>query len=479
MLFSSSAVAFAQGDVITGKLDYGFPFELNTTTGVLTISGLGMLFCGDVESPLGYCDEDEELSGIKEIIVKEGISLLNLGSFFHAHNFNEVTSITFPRTLKRICKDTFSRCASLQTINYGGSEEDWKAIVIDEGNDAIKKADVNYNCTVPATEGADTFDYSMVQTQQREKYVTTIDYYTSEIRVSPKETSAKEICFNEEIVFMFEYMPYWFDGFYPTYMATSLVIEEGITALGSETLRDTNIETISIPKSLVKIKKQACGSLSFIEKSNLKKIYYAGNASDWKEIDIGVNNGPILLAEKVFASKVRAKDLTYTLSKKNFVYNGKAQYPTVTIKDKYNNSLEEGKDYIITYYNVDYPDTGVQLIKVDLIGEYKGKKELKYYVKPKAPKIAKLTKQKGAFTVVWEEFSSKNHGWFDRYEIQYSTSPDFKSSKTVSVKRKYKSRKIKNLKSGKKYYVRIRGTLKDSGVNIRSAWSKTVSIKAG
>ncbi len=72
----------------------------------------------------------------------------------------------------------------------------------------------------------------------------------------------------------------------------------------------------------------------------------------------------------------------------------------------------------------------------------------------------------------------------DGYEIQASTSRDFdKNVKKKSVKAKkveFKDKKgtieVKKLKSGKKYYVRVRTYVKKDGVKYYSDWSKTKKL---
>ncbi len=59
------------------------------------------------------------------------------------------------------------------------------------------------------------------------------------------------------------------------------------------------------------------------------------------------------------------------------------------------------------------------------------------------------------------------------YEIQYSTSSSFKNPKTLRVKSASTlSKTIKGLKSGQKYYVRIRAIKEVDGQQFSSAWSK-------
>ena len=64
------------------------------------------------------------------------------------------------------------------------------------------------------------------------------------------------------------------------------------------------------------------------------------------------------------------------------------------------------------------------------------------------------------------------------YKIQYSLKKNFKKAKTKTVKKVSTiSLTIKNLKSNKKYYVRIRAYKVVKGKTYQSAWSKPKSKK--
>ena len=62
------------------------------------------------------------------------------------------------------------------------------------------------------------------------------------------------------------------------------------------------------------------------------------------------------------------------------------------------------------------------------------------------------------------------------YEIQYSTSSKFTASTTKTVTASSKNATLKNLKSGKKYYVRVRAYKTVSGIKVYGAYSKTKSV---
>jgi hypothetical protein len=93
--------------------------------------------------------------------------------------------------------------------------------------------------------------------------------------------------------------------------------------------------------------------------------------------------------------------------------------------------------------------------------------------KPTAAKFKKLSKAKKAFTAKWAVVKG-----VDGYEIQYSLNKKMKDAVNVDInKAKTKSKKITDLKGGKKYYVQIRTYKIVDGVKVYSAWSKVKSVK--
>lgn len=92
---------------------------------------------------------------------------------------------------------------------------------------------------------------------------------------------------------------------------------------------------------------------------------------------------------------------------------------------------------------------------------------------PKAPAISSLkaSPSKKTFKVTWKS------GKADSYEVQYSLDSKFKKG-VVTKKLSAKSLTVKKLKSGKKYYVRVRSIVKytddlDNEIPVPGAWKKT------
>jgi hypothetical protein len=95
------------------------------------------------------------------------------------------------------------------------------------------------------------------------------------------------------------------------------------------------------------------------------------------------------------------------------------------------------------------------------------------------PKIKNVRVKAGkkSLTVSWKKHSAKQRAKFTRTEIQYSTSKNFRSYKIVYASRAKALHKIKGLKEGVKYYVRVRNVKKTSAVKYVSKWSAVKSAK--
>ena len=165
------------------------------------------------------------------------------------------------------------------------------------------------------------------------------------------------------------------------------------------------------------------------------------------------------------------------LSKTDYIYNGKEQKPSVTVKDSKGNKLKKNTDYKITY-SADSKNPGKYTVTVKFKGNYSGTKKLTYTIKPKAVSSVKVSAKSKGFKVTWEK-GTKITG----YQIQYSTSKKFEDKKTeikTITSSKTTSKTISKLKAKKKYYVRVRAykTVKIDGKNVKiySAWSDTKKV---
>ena len=95
--------------------------------------------------------------------------------------------------------------------------------------------------------------------------------------------------------------------------------------------------------------------------------------------------------------------------------------------------------------------------------------------KPKETKLTSLSTKSKSISAKWKKVSCSG------YEIQYATNKSMKNAKKVSVSSKTLSKKIKSLKKGKRYYIRVRAfksytSASGSSCKCYSPWSAKKSI---
>ncbi len=128
------------------------------------------------------------------------------------------------------------------------------------------------------------------------------------------------------------------------------------------------------------------------------------------------------------------------------LYAKKAGTAVITAKNRYGNVTASCKVKVLSY---------------------------KDYYRPAKAKVKSVSSSsKHDIKVTWEK--TKGTG----YQIRYSTSPSFKSYKTVTVRKSSQlSRTIKNLKKNKTYYVKVRAYRWIYGENIYGAFSDVAKVR--
>lgn len=191
------------------------------------------------------------------------------------------------------------------------------------------------------------------------------------------------------------------------------------------------------------------------------------------------NDGKIVtqctVCKETLSTEIIPKVSDISLSDVSYTYNGKVRKPTVTVKDR------NGKTISKAYYNISYAkgrkNVGSYDITVKFRGNYSGTVKRSFIIKPKSTVIYKLTAGKKKLTVKWKKQSVQTAGC----QIQYAVSSGFKGAKIVNVSNKITEKTISGLKTGKKYYVRIRtyNNVKVNGktTKIYSSWSSASWVK--
>ncbi len=87
-------------------------------------------------------------TGLTSVIIPDGVTIIDWQTF---SNCGSLTSVTIPGSVTGIGRRAFANCASLTDVYYGGSEAQWKAIKIDEYNEALANAAIHYSGSTPTT----------------------------------------------------------------------------------------------------------------------------------------------------------------------------------------------------------------------------------------------------------------------------------------------------------------------------------------
>lgn len=118
------------------------------TDGTLRFSGTGAAKAPDSE--VHWSLED-----VHSVTVEDGITELGANL---VRDCAAMTTVTLPRSLTAIGTGTFAGCTGLKTVRYSGKQEQWDAITIYKGNEALTNAALllsTYIITYVNTEGAE------------------------------------------------------------------------------------------------------------------------------------------------------------------------------------------------------------------------------------------------------------------------------------------------------------------------------------
>lgn len=171
------------------------------------------------------------------------------------------------------------------------------------------------------------------------------------------------------------------------------------------------------------------------------------------------------------AAPIDLSTATVTLEKSSYNYSGTAKQPKVTVKLK-KKTLVKDVDYKVSYSN--HIMVGKATVTITGKGKYTGKAKATFQILPAKVSLKTPTTKKGQMTVTWTANAKQGAS----YKIQYSTTKTFESKKSVTVTSpKTGSKTIKDLKSGKTYYVRIRAYKQVAGKTYTGSWSTVRYVK--
>lgn len=181
-------------------------------------------------------------------------------------------------------------------------------------------------------------------------------------------------------------------------------------------------------------------------------------------------------AEAVLKDGVQVKKVAQKISKAAITigrlsYTGSYVKPSVTVKSG-NKTLHQGTDYTISYNKASRVGAAVK-ITVTGKGFYTGKATKSAYIVPAKPVLSSVKAGKRSMTVTYRKTTGASG-----YQIAYSTNQK-SGYKYINLNNKVSKKTISNLKSGKKYFVRVRAYRSINGKKYYGDYSsiKTVVVK--
>jgi len=187
---------------------------------------------------------------LTSMILPEGVTNIDKRAF---EECRALTNITIPESVTNIGSDAFSMCYELTDVYYGGSESQWSAVTIGDGNTNLTSATMHYGVVeTSGTCGDDlTWELSKDGTLTIRGEGKMDDYSDSD---APWAEVGDRI--------------------------GSVVIEDGVTSIGGGAFQGCdNLTEITIPETVTEI-----GEDALTDCGNLKDIHFEGSAEQWEEI---------------------------------------------------------------------------------------------------------------------------------------------------------------------------------------------------
>ena len=334
----------AYAAVETGKCGTNVTYSLDTSTGVLTISGTGKM--NDYSSgPYGHGPFYNN-SYIKSIIIKNGVTSIGASAFYDC---TSLISITIPDSVTSIGGFAFSGCTSLISITIPNSV---KSIVDYAFYGCTSLTNITIPNSVTSISDYAFNDCTSLTSVTIPDSVTSIDDWTfssctslTSIEVSGNNknySSADGVLFNKDKSELITYPAGKTDSEYviPNSVTrigrsafsgckslTSITIPDSVTSIGDYAFEGcTSLTSITIPNSVTSIGNSAfsgCESLTNIIIPDSVTSIGSGafeNCTSLKSIEVSENNKNYASIDGVLFNKDKSELVTYPAGKTDSEY---------------------------------------------------------------------------------------------------------------------------------------------------------------
>ena len=276
----------AYADVQTGKCGDNVTYSLDTSTGVLTISGTGKMtdysyqsspFCNDTKIKVVTIDYGvtsigknafEGCASLTSITILNSVTSIGDDAFY---NCTSLTSVTIPDSVTSIGNSAFYCCRSLTSVTIPDS-------VTSIGDSAFNDCRSLTSITIPDSVTS-IGDYAFcgctsLTSATIGNSVTSIGKYTFD-----GCTSLTDVTIGNGVTSIGSYAFYYC-------RFTSVTIPNSVTSIGDWVFYNCQrLTSVTIPNSVTSI-----GDSAFRYCTRLKDVYYTGSQSEWNKINIGSDN---------------------------------------------------------------------------------------------------------------------------------------------------------------------------------------------
>ena len=411
----------------SGKCGENVTYSLDSSTGELTISGIGNM------DNYNYYDSNNPFYDnyvIKTITISSGVT--SIGDFAF-NGCTNLTNVTIPDSVTSIGDRAFERCTRLKSINVDTNNKNYLSIdgiLFNKDKTRLieypqASAITEYNIPNSVTSiGDDTFyGCTSLTSVTIPDSVTSIGY--SAFRGC---TSLTSVIIPNSVTSIGD------SAFCGCTSLTSITIPNSVTSIGYCVFSGcTSLKSVTIPDSVTSI-----GWGAFNGCTSLKDVYYLGTKAEWDNINIGDVNDCLTDATLHCTDDVKPQ-------------------PTP-------NPTPQPTPQPTT------PQPSVPTTQAQQTTQAQSNSAQK----PKSTKTKKVKSSKKAIAVEWVKTKGVKG-----YEIQVATDKKFKKNKKTVTVKKQKTTKttVKKLKAKKKYYVRVRTYKIVNGKKVYSSWSKVKSVK--
>ncbi len=294
-----------------------------------------------------------QCSDLISVTLSSGMSAIATSTF---DSCPKLTSVTIPVSVTSIAFSAFSNCTALTDVYYGGTEEQWAAISIDNDNNALTAATIHFaEASTPTTDFAYTIADGTVTitgytgTEAELVIPATIENYpvvgiadsafaycdTLTAVVIPDSVTTigsnafrgcsqlTSVELGKGVTAISDYAFYYcsrltavsipgnvttigLKAFSDCSRLASVVMEEGVATIDTYAFYNCiALTTVTMPKSVTSI-----GSFAFTG-APIADVYYAGTQKQWAAISIGSDNKPLTDAT-IHYSEVDGCDHSWT-----------------------------------------------------------------------------------------------------------------------------------------------------------------------